>query len=107
MTMDYATEKKLRPLYEAIDEGQNKLALQHCAKLLKKNPDWPLVKALKSLTLVRSGKDSEALQLCEQVKKAIPTNEPTLQAVTLALKELGKHDMIVEFMKCSKSTTKE
>lgn len=30
---------------EAIDEGQNKLALQHCAKLLKKNPDWPLVKA--------------------------------------------------------------
>ncbi|ORE08641.1 hypothetical protein BCV72DRAFT_303592 [Rhizopus microsporus var. microsporus] len=94
MTMDYATEKKLRPLYEAIDEGQNKLALQHCAKLLKKNPDWPL--ALKSLTLVRSGKDSEALQLCEQVKKAIPTDEPTLQAVTLALKELGKHNMIVE-----------
>ncbi|KAG1155736.1 hypothetical protein G6F37_008270 [Rhizopus arrhizus] len=94
MVMDYATEKKLRPLYEAIDEGQNKLALQHCAKLLKKNPDWPL--ALKALTLIRLGKDDEGLQLCEQVKKVIPTDDATLQAVTLALKELGKHEMIVE-----------
>ncbi|KAI7856841.1 N-acetyltransferase B complex non catalytic subunit-domain-containing protein [Circinella umbellata] len=44
--MDYMTEKKLRPLYEAIDEGQNKLALQHTTKLLKKNSDWPLVKCV-------------------------------------------------------------
>jgi N-terminal acetyltransferase B complex non-catalytic subunit len=47
---------------------------------------------------VRSGKDSEALQLCEQVKKAIPTDEPTLQAVTLALKELGKRNVLHLFV---------
>lgn len=29
---------------EAIDDGQNKQALQHANKLLKKNPDWPLIK---------------------------------------------------------------
>lgn len=66
MSLDYATEKKLRPLYgkknkkaffflnikksifdlDALDEGQNKMALQHCAKLLKKSPDWPLVKVI-------------------------------------------------------------
>ncbi|KAG2237856.1 N-acetyltransferase B complex non catalytic subunit-domain-containing protein [Thamnidium elegans] len=96
MSLDYATEKKLRPLYDALDEGQNKMALQHCAKLLKKSPDWPLVKALKALVLVRTGKEEEALQLCDQVKKAIPTDEATLQAVTMALKELGKHSVIVE-----------
>ncbi|KAL9537039.1 hypothetical protein MBANPS3_012138 [Mucor bainieri] len=95
-SMDYATEKKLRPLYEALDEGQNKLALQHCTKLLKKSPDWPLAKALKALVLVRTGKDDEAFELCEQVKKVIPTDEATLQAVTMALKELGRHSVIVE-----------
>ncbi|KAI8979116.1 N-acetyltransferase B complex non catalytic subunit-domain-containing protein [Mycotypha africana] len=94
--MDYATEKKVRPLYEAIDEGQNKLALQHCAKLLKKNPDWPLIKALKALVLVRIGKEEEAFDLCQQVKAVIPTDEPTLQASSMALKELGKHSVIVE-----------
>jgi N-terminal acetyltransferase B complex non-catalytic subunit len=45
---------------------------------------------LKALTLIRLGKDDEGLQLCEQVKKVIPTDDATLQAVTLALKELGK-----------------
>ncbi|KAI8642749.1 N-acetyltransferase B complex non catalytic subunit-domain-containing protein [Parasitella parasitica] len=95
-SMDYATEKKLRPLYEALDEGQNKLALQHCTKLLKKSPDWPLAKALKALVLVRTGKDDESFEICEQVKKTIPTDDATLQALTMSLKELGKHSVIVE-----------
>ncbi|KAI8138978.1 N-acetyltransferase B complex non catalytic subunit-domain-containing protein [Fennellomyces sp. T-0311] len=94
--MDYMTEKKLRPLYEAIDEGQNKLALQHANKLLKKNPDWPLVKALKAVVLVRTGKDDEAVILCQQVKKTIPTDNATLQACTMAYNELGQHTAIVE-----------
>lgn len=34
---------------EAIDDGQNKQALQHANKLLKKNPDWPLIKVDNSL----------------------------------------------------------
>jgi N-terminal acetyltransferase B complex non-catalytic subunit len=45
---------------------------------------------LKALVLVRSNKEQEALELCEQVKKVIPTDEATLQALTMALKELGK-----------------
>jgi hypothetical protein len=42
--------------------------------------------------LVRTGKNDEAFEICEQVKKVIPTDEATLQAVTMALKELGKRE---------------
>ncbi|KAL1930984.1 hypothetical protein VTP01DRAFT_10121 [Rhizomucor pusillus] len=96
MVLDYLTEKKLRPLYEAIDDGQNKQALQHANKLLKKNADWPLVKALKAVVLVRTGKDAEAEELCQQVKKCVPTDDATLQAVTMAYRELGHHHAVVE-----------
>ncbi|ORY95533.1 N-acetyltransferase B complex non catalytic subunit-domain-containing protein [Syncephalastrum racemosum] len=93
--MDYLTEKRLRPLYEAIDDGQNKSALQLANKLLKKNTEWPLVKALKAVVLVRTGKTEEATELCDQVKKTIPTDEPTLQAITMAYQELGQHQDVV------------
>ncbi|KAJ8657138.1 hypothetical protein O0I10_007218 [Lichtheimia ornata] len=94
--MDYITEKKVRPLYEAIDDGQNKQALQHANKLLKKNPDWPLIKALKALVYVRTGKEDEAQGLCQQVKKTVPTDQPTLLALTMAYQELGQHSAVVE-----------
>lgn len=52
--------------------------------------------------LVRTGKDDESFELCEQVKKVIPTDEATLQAVTMALKELGKRKclfMMIGYLK--------
>ncbi|KAI7864096.1 N-acetyltransferase B complex non catalytic subunit-domain-containing protein [Spinellus fusiger] len=108
MTFDYLTEKKLRPLYEAIDDGQYKQALQHANKMLKKTPEWPLIKAgdydsltksraaLKAIVLIRTGKSEEAAELCQEVQKAIPADEATLQAATMALKELGDHTTIVK-----------
>lgn len=45
---------------------------------------------MKALVLVRTGKEEEAFELCNQVKKTIPTDEATLQALTMTLKELGK-----------------
>ncbi|KAI8384685.1 N-acetyltransferase B complex non catalytic subunit-domain-containing protein [Radiomyces spectabilis] len=95
MVLDYITEKKLRPLYEAIDEGQYKLALQNVNKMLKKSPDWPLLKALKAVVLVRTGKQEEAVDLCTQVKKAMPIDDATLQAASMAYKELGQHQAVV------------
>ncbi|KAH8549871.1 N-acetyltransferase B complex non catalytic subunit-domain-containing protein [Umbelopsis sp. PMI_123] len=88
-------DRKLRPLYEAIDEGHNKEALQLANKILKKTPDFVLVKALKALALVRSGKEDEASDLCAQVKASQPIDEPTLQAATMAYKEIGQHDQVV------------
>ena len=49
---------------------------------------------MKALVLVRTGKEEESFELCEQVKKTIPTDEPTLQALTMTLKELGKRKFI-------------
>ncbi|KAJ2958587.1 hypothetical protein NQZ79_g5865 [Umbelopsis isabellina] len=51
--------------------------------------------ALKALALVRSGKEEEATELCAQVKASQPTDEATLQAATMAYKEVGQHDQIV------------
>ncbi|ORX47178.1 hypothetical protein DM01DRAFT_1339199 [Hesseltinella vesiculosa] len=96
MVFDYATEKKLRPLYDAIDDGQYKLAMQLANRYLKKSPNWALVKALKAVVLIRTGKDDEAKELCIEVKKAIPADQDTLQAVTIAFKELGEFKQIVE-----------
>ncbi|KAI8336826.1 N-acetyltransferase B complex non catalytic subunit-domain-containing protein [Chlamydoabsidia padenii] len=96
MSLDYMTERKLRPLYDSIDDGQFKVALQHANKLLKKSPNWNLVKALKAIVLIRTGKTDEATDLCQQVKKSIPTDEPTLQAIGIAYKELGTNHSMVE-----------
>ncbi|CAO3632493.1 unnamed protein product [Cunninghamella echinulata] len=96
MVLDYMTEKKLRPLYDAINEGQYKIGLQHANKLLKKSPNWGLVKALKAIILLRTGKEEEAKELCIEVKKGIPTDETTLQTLTIAYKELGLNNQIVE-----------
>ncbi|KAF7728781.1 N-alpha-acetyltransferase 25, NatB auxiliary subunit [Apophysomyces ossiformis] len=64
--------------------------------MLKKTPDWPLLKALKAVVLVRTGKEDEASKLCEQLSSAVPTDEATLQAVSLAYKELGLNKAMVE-----------
>ncbi|CAO3630245.1 unnamed protein product [Cunninghamella blakesleeana] len=96
MVHDHLTERKLRPLYDAIDDGQYKIGLQHANKFLKKSPNWGLVKALKAIILLRTGKEEEAKELCLEVKKGIPTDEATLQAITIAYKELGLNDQVVE-----------
>ncbi|RUP44220.1 hypothetical protein BC936DRAFT_149757 [Jimgerdemannia flammicorona] len=46
--------------------------------------------ALKAVILERTGKSDEALQLCQEVKKAQPTDEAVLQATTTVYRELGK-----------------
>lgn len=38
------TDRIFTVFTEALDEGQNRMALQLITKLLKKTPDWPLVK---------------------------------------------------------------
>ena len=42
-----ALERRLRPLYEALDAGNPKLALKHAQQGLKKSPGEPQLLALK------------------------------------------------------------
>ncbi|KAI0780924.1 actin cytoskeleton organization protein [Trametes elegans] len=88
-------DRQIRPIYEALDTGSNKSALLACNKVLKKQPNNTLVKALKALALVRSQKVEEALLLCDEVLASKPADDPTLTAMMHVLRGLGRHtDMV-------------
>ncbi|CAG8502005.1 8272_t:CDS:10 [Acaulospora morrowiae] len=90
------SERKIRPIYEALDSNNYKSALQQCNKLLKKQPDALVLKGLKALILERTGKPEEALKLCDEVKEGKPIDEQILQALTMVYKSLGKFEEIVK-----------
>jgi N-terminal acetyltransferase B complex non-catalytic subunit len=87
-------ERRLRPVYDAIDNGQYKQSLQLCNKLLLKkqqqHEDQAIVKALMGLTLVRMDKRTEALQCAEEARSLKPTDEETLQALTFTYKPMQR-----------------
>ncbi|KAK4053051.1 mitochondrial distribution and morphology [Microbotryomycetes sp. JL201] len=65
--------RTLQPIYAAIEVSNERLALQLCAKALKRQPNDPLVLALKALALVLSKSSSSATaqevsQLVRQIR---------------------------------------
>ena len=53
-------ERRLRPIYDWLDNGNNKKALQEADKVLKKQPNFQCCKVLKCLALIRLGKELDA-----------------------------------------------
>ena len=53
-------ERRLRPIYDWLDNGNNKKALHEADKVLKKQPDFQCCRVLKCLALIRLGKESDA-----------------------------------------------
>ncbi|KAI5121380.1 hypothetical protein M0805_001193 [Coniferiporia weirii] len=91
-------DRQIRPIYDAIDAGSNKSALQQCNKVLKKFPSSNLVKALKALAIVRMNKIEECLPLCDEVLANKPTDLDTLNAMMHVLRTLGRHtDLVVMY----------
>ncbi|KAF9098341.1 N-alpha-acetyltransferase 25, NatB auxiliary subunit [Mortierella sp. AD031] len=89
-------EKKLRPIYDAMEVGNYKEGVQLCNKALKRQPDLHIVKALKALAFERSGKMNEALALCEEIQWAKPTDEPTLRTLSMVLRSAGKYEPMIK-----------
>ncbi|KAK4877771.1 hypothetical protein RN001_010277 [Aquatica leii] len=87
-------ERRLRPIYEWLDSGNNKKALQECDKVLKKTPNSLCAKALKALSLLRMGRDCECVSLLEALGEDNPVDDATLQAMTLCYRELQQQDQI-------------
>eukprot|EP00698_Gefionella_okellyi_P015551 TRINITY_DN4390_c0_g1_i1.p1 TRINITY_DN4390_c0_g1~~TRINITY_DN4390_c0_g1_i1.p1 ORF type:complete len:915 (+),score=248.43 TRINITY_DN4390_c0_g1_i1:97-2841(+) len=85
-------ERKLRPIYEAIDARNFKQALRLSTQAAEKakGPDLLLVHALKALSLERLGKPDEATTLCDEIFKTSPIDEGILQILTPTLRNLGK-----------------
>ena len=60
-------ERRLRQIYDWLDNGNNKKALQEAEKVLKKQPDFQCCKVLKSLALLRLGRENEAQPVLDSV----------------------------------------
>ncbi|XP_028396566.1 N-alpha-acetyltransferase 25, NatB auxiliary subunit-like [Dendronephthya gigantea] len=87
-------ERRLRPVYDALDSMNNKKAIQHADKILKKQKDLHCAKVLKSIALLRSGRREECEKLMEEVKKKEIADDSTLQAMTICFKEMERHSEI-------------
>ncbi|TPX65727.1 hypothetical protein SpCBS45565_g04984 [Spizellomyces sp. 'palustris'] len=88
-------ERRLRPIYDALDSYSYKQAIQLCNKGLKKQGDALILKALKAVALDRWGREDEAFELCDEVKNAKPVDEGILQAIMMVYRAHQKHSDII------------
>ncbi|KAK6102242.1 N-acetyltransferase B complex (NatB) non catalytic subunit family protein [Brugia pahangi] len=81
-------ERRLKPIYDAIDAGSNKKAMQEADKVLKKHPTTHCAKVLKALALIRADRVGEAWPLIDEVESVKDDfDENTLQALCHCFKE--------------------
>ncbi|KAJ6763727.1 N-TERMINAL ACETYLTRANSFERASE-RELATED [Salix purpurea] len=92
-------ERRVRPIWDAIDSRQFKNALKHSTSLLAKCPNSPYALALKSLILERMGKSDEALSVCLNAKDLLYKNESllmddlTLSTLQIVFQRLDRLDL--------------
>ncbi|KAJ0084133.1 hypothetical protein Patl1_30998 [Pistacia atlantica] len=71
-------ERRVRPIWDAIDSRQFKIALKQSTAVLAKFPNSPYALALKALVLERMGKFDEALSVCLNAKEVLYKNDANL-----------------------------
>ncbi|CAG5115797.1 unnamed protein product [Candidula unifasciata] len=87
-------ERRLRPIYDCLDNGNNKKAIQEADKVLKKQKDLTCAKVLKALALIRSGQMSKGSSLLAEIHQTEPTDEQTLSAMSICYKETQQYEQI-------------
>lgn len=91
-----ANERRLRLIYDWLDFGNNKKALQEADKVLKKQPGHQCARVLKALALLRLGKENECQVIMDKVRMEIPCDDSTLQAMSICYREIHQPDKISE-----------
>ncbi|KAM3409445.1 hypothetical protein ACQJBY_002013 [Aegilops geniculata] len=92
-------ERRVRPIWDAVDSRQYKSALKLCTALLAKHPTSPYALALKALTLERMGKPEEALSVCLEAKELLCSNnifhfdDLTLSTLQIVFQRLERLDL--------------
>ncbi|ELT91697.1 hypothetical protein CAPTEDRAFT_185899 [Capitella teleta] len=89
-------ERRLRPIYDCLDNGNNKKAVQEADKVLRKQDDLLCAKALKSLALLRLGRHDDSTTLLCGVHESSPVDDSTLQAMALCYREMHRLDLIAD-----------
>ncbi|KAK6057325.1 hypothetical protein COOONC_05160 [Cooperia oncophora] len=88
-------ERRLRPIYDAIDAGNPKKAVQEADKVLKKHPVTICAKVLKALALIRSDKLADGFEIINNLDvPGAHFDDSTLQAFVHCFKEAGCPDRI-------------
>ena len=85
---------RLRPIYDWLDNGNNRRALQEADKVLKKQPDFQCCRVLKCLALIRLGREEEVVPILDRVLAESPVDEGSLQGMTIAYRELQQPEKI-------------
>ncbi|XP_070505288.1 phagocyte signaling-impaired protein [Chironomus tepperi] len=88
-------ERRLRIVFDAVDLGNNKKALQEVEKVLKKTPNLKTGLALKALALIRLGREKESQQIINELEKD-PEDDSTLQVMTYCYRELDQLDKVCQ-----------
>uniref|UniRef100_A0A182JR70 Phagocyte signaling-impaired protein n=1 Tax=Anopheles christyi TaxID=43041 RepID=A0A182JR70_9DIPT len=91
---DIAYERKLRPIWESIEIGNYKKALQDVEKMLKKKPTLQCARALKAWAYQRLGRTEDSAPLIAALEEEQPIEATTLHALTLCYKETQRLDKI-------------
>ncbi|XP_031485379.1 N-terminal acetyltransferase B complex auxiliary subunit NAA25 [Nymphaea colorata] len=92
-------ERRVRPIWDAVDSRQYKNALKLATALLTKYPNSPYALALKALIVERMGKTDEALSLCRNAKDLLYKDESahiddlTLSTLQIVLQRLDQLDL--------------
>lgn len=89
-----ALERKLQPIYDAIDSRSYKNALKHTDAALKKYPGNQLLSALRAFALQRTGKSDEALVTLQSIVDKGPESERVLHTMTFTYRAAGKPEAI-------------
>uniref|UniRef100_A0A8C0HG27 N-alpha-acetyltransferase 25, NatB auxiliary subunit n=1 Tax=Chelonoidis abingdonii TaxID=106734 RepID=A0A8C0HG27_CHEAB len=79
-----------------LDNGNNKMAIQQADKLLKKHKDLHCAKVLKAIGLQRTGKQDEAFALAQEVTALEPTDDNSLQALTILYREMHRPELVTK-----------
>uniref|UniRef100_A0A8C1LZX8 N-alpha-acetyltransferase 25, NatB auxiliary subunit n=1 Tax=Cyprinus carpio TaxID=7962 RepID=A0A8C1LZX8_CYPCA len=72
------------------------MAIQQADKLLKKHKDLHCAKVLKAIGLQRTGKQDEAFTLAQEVAILEPTDDNSLQALTILYREMHRPELVTK-----------
>ncbi|KAG2619988.1 hypothetical protein PVAP13_3NG154600 [Panicum virgatum] len=92
-------ERRVRPIWDAVDSRQYKAALKLCTGLLAKHPTSPYALALKALILERMGKPDEALSVSLNAKELLYSDnifhfdDLTLSTLQIVFQRLDRLDL--------------
>ncbi|CAK8566015.1 unnamed protein product [Lathyrus sativus] len=95
-------ERKVRPIWDAIDSRQFKNALKHVTTLLAKHANSPYALALKALVLERMGKPEDAFSASLNAKEHLFSNDSlliddlTLSTLQIVFQRLDRLDLATE-----------